>query len=368
MNKIAIKILVLCLLCTFNILAQREKGRIKKTNIIKPNNPYYKENEKKKDDYDYDESDLPKQILDRNYQEEKVPTKNSNEYSIVSIIDTTSSHAITPVAEGQKDIVEISEEVQLGESSEDWVQIAQYFSIWDERNVDPYDIKPDEFDGPVILNLVNKEDGHYSSAPLNETKVTSKFGYRGNRGHYGVDLALKMYDPVYTTFDGIVRISGYNGGGWGNYVVVRHYNGLETLYGHLTKSEVEPNTLVKAGDLIGLGGSTGRSSGPHLHLETRYEGNPIDPSDIFVFPIGELKTDQLLLTNDSFKFARSKVQSEYSGGQKVTYRQPVWIRVKPGDTLYAIASRYNIGASELARKNKISLNGNLVSGRKLRVK
>lgn len=112
--------------------------------------------------------------------------------------------------------------------------------------------------------------------PVN-THITSKFGRRWGRMHNGIDVALQTGDSVICSFDGKVRFATRNHNGFGKLIIVRHENGLETYYAHLSKIDVEPNQLVKAGEYIGKGGSTGRVTGPHLHFETRLKGTPIDP-------------------------------------------------------------------------------------------
>ena len=116
-------------------------------------------------------------------------------------------------------------------------------------------------------------------------ELQSKFGYRPRfrRIHKGIDLGLHVGDTVRAAFDGKVRICRYERRGYGYYVVIRHDNGMETVYGHLSKFIVKPDDRVKAGDPIALGGNTGRSTGPHLHFETRYMGLPINPADIIDF-------------------------------------------------------------------------------------
>jgi murein DD-endopeptidase MepM/ murein hydrolase activator NlpD len=353
----------------FNINAQgREKGKIKNSTVIKPDSPYYKDTGKKKDEFDFIEENVPKQILDKQYNEEKAPTIQLENRSVVSTIDSTNISPSFKLTEGKTDVIEVQEEMAFGETSEDWVKVADYFSIWDEKTIDPYDINAKEFEGPIVINLVDKENNRFSSSPSNNGPVTSKFGFRWGRRHTGVDIALKTGDPVYSAFDGIIRIAGYNSGGYGKFVVVRHNNGLETLYGHLSEINLYSNTIVKAGDLIGYGGSTGHSTGPHLHFETRYEGNPFDPTEVFIFPVGALKSDQLILSFETFNVARSTVADEYSAGAKVRYRKSIFVRVRPGDTLSSIANKFDISLSDLARKNKISVNGNLLSGKKLRIR
>ena len=115
--------------------------------------------------------------------------------------------------------------------------------------------------------------------------VTSPYGYRRRfrRMHKGIDLKVQTGDTVYAAFNGKVRLTKYERRGYGYYVVIRHENELETVYGHLSKFLVEPDQYVKAGDPIALGGNTGRSFGSHLHFETRFMGYAINPSAIFDF-------------------------------------------------------------------------------------
>ena len=121
--------------------------------------------------------------------------------------------------------------------------------------------------------------------PTENTKITDIFGYRPRRRrmHYGLDVKVQRGDTIRAAFDGKVRYVSYQRRGYGNYVVIRHPNGLETLYAHLTKKMVDENEVVKAGDPIGLGGNTGRSTGTHLHFETRFMGHFINPERLFNF-------------------------------------------------------------------------------------
>src|SRR5690606_35983628 len=122
------------------------------------------------------------------------------------------------------------------------------------------------------------------------------------RWHYGTDLKLDTGDTVVAAFDGIVRIAQYDRLGYGHYILLRHYNGLETLYGHLSAYSVKVGDLVKAGEMIGLGGSTGRSSGPHLHYEVRYQGIAINSDDLYNFMDFSLRVDTLLITSNNFSY------------------------------------------------------------------
>jgi len=129
--------------------------------------------------------------------------------------------------------------------------------------------------------------------PVNNNVVTSHYGYRKQFGrmHRGVDLKASIGDTVYAAFTGKVRLAKFERNGYGFYVVVRHDNGLETVYGHLSKFLVRPNQYVKAGTPIALSGNTGRSTGPHLHFETRYMGIDINPERIFDFVNGTTHRD-----------------------------------------------------------------------------
>lgn len=152
-----------------------------------------------------------------------------------------------------------------------------FSAFWDNQSVNPYGSKaiiPDHKDINVA-SYVHPVKG----------AVTSEFGYRPSFGrmHKGIDIKLNIGDSIKAAFDGVVRIARYNRGGYGYYVVIRHYNGLETVYGHMSRFLVHPGQHVKAGQLIGKGGNTGRSTGPHLHLETRYMGIAINPRAIIDF-------------------------------------------------------------------------------------
>ena len=162
-----------------------------------------------------------------------------------------------------------------------------YNDIWDHKTVNCYHNL--EVSHNYDINI--KE----FSMPLNTEKIqiTSPYGYRKQfrRNHNGIDLKLHVGDTIYATFSGKVRISNYNKNGYGNYVVIRHFNGLETVYGHMSKRLVDDNDYVYTGMPIGLGGNTGRSTGPHLHLETRFCGMIIDPRKIFNFEYQDVTAD-----------------------------------------------------------------------------
>ena len=120
--------------------------------------------------------------------------------------------------------------------------------------------------------------------PTTSRLITSNYGPRWGRQHAGLDIKVYIGDTIRAAFDGKVRISAFNGSGYGYYIVIRHPNGLETLYGHMSKLIAKENQIVRAGDVIGLGGNTGRSTGSHLHFETRILGKAINPALMFDFP------------------------------------------------------------------------------------
>ncbi|CCH00991.1 Peptidase M23 [Fibrella aestuarina BUZ 2] len=273
------------------------------------------------------------------------------------------SEDTSSIDQGETDVVEVIDSVQVGD---EWVKIADYYAVWDSRTIDPYNIDPREFDQVVDLKLYDPKANHYWSAPLDEGKLTSNFGYRWGRWHTGVDLDLETGDPVYAAFDGIVRVVGWDGNGYGRYVLVRHYNGLETLYGHMSKQTVESGQLVKAGDQLGLGGNTGRSYGAHLHFETRYEGNPFGPLNIYSFPANTINSDHFILTPAVWDHLRGGSRST-DLSFKPKFKRTVLHKVRSGETLSSIAGRYGLSISRLAEKNRISSHSRLRPGQKLRV-
>lgn len=196
--------------------------------------------------------------------------------------------------------------------------------------------------------------------PTPSTKITSPFGPRWRRMHNGLDLKVNIGDTIVAAFDGKVRIVKYERRGYGKYVVIRHDNGLETVYGHLSKQLVEENQLVKAGEVIGLGGNTGRSTGSHLHFETRFLGIAINPIYMFDFP----KQD---IVADTYTFRRN--QGSKRAGSHDTQVADGTIRyhkVKSGDTLSRIAKLRGVSVSTLCKLNRIKPTTTLRIGQVLR--
>lgn len=233
-------------------------------------------------------------------------------------------------------------------------------------------------------------------------KIRSSYGPRGRRSHNGVDLPLKVGEPIRATFEGKVRYSTYNSGGFGNLVIVRHSNGLETWYGHLSRRNVNINDYVKAGDVIGYGGSTGRSTGPHLHFEVRYCDQTFDPERLFAFEEGELRyqtfalersffnirsreTDQLEEYDDFENIAsiKSEEGEEASAEDILAYlsenekkkredeyrkSQEVYHTVSKGDILGTISRKYGVSIDQICRLNDITRSTILQLNKRLRVR
>lgn len=171
------------------------------------------------------------------------------------------------------------------------------------NQLNPYGFEVSTLVDSICLTLMDTI--HCSFHMPNPGKVNSTFGWRGRRVHSGIDLQLHWGDTVNAAFNGVVRVSKY-GRGYGNYIIIRHDNGLETLYAHLQKRFVVKNDAVHAGTLIGLGGSTGRSTGAHLHFETRFLGRPIDPELFIDFQQNRLKQQSLIIHAETFDVPRSK--------------------------------------------------------------
>jgi hypothetical protein len=264
---------------------------------------------------------------------------------------------------GEPEIVEVKEEIRVDSV---WLTAARYYAVWDTRNIDPYKKDPYKFRDTIHIHLYDQE--HNWSFPLNRCHVTSPFAYRWYRWHYGTDLALNTGDSVKAAFDGIVRIVRWDGGGYGYYVLLRHLNGIETLYGHLSKQLVEPGQYVKAGQLIGWGGSTGRSSGPHLHYETRFEGDAFNSGYLYDFQNqGKLKGEFFTLTREHFSYV-GQFQNRYGYGQAYAGRKGIYHKVRSGETLGHIARKYRTSVNIICRLNGITPRSLLRIGRALRVR
>ncbi len=245
-----------------------------------------------------------------------------------------------------------------------------FFCEWDTNKVHYKGMNWNEFGDSIVLPLLISQNQKYAH-PF-EDIVTSKYGRRRNRFHYGIDVNLNVGDSVRNSFDGFVRYTGYNGG-YGNVVVVRHLNGLETVYAHLSKILVETGKFIQAGEYVGLGGRTGRSTGAHLHFEVRFLGVAINPQHIIDFKEYTLISDTLILLKKSFSTAPNvppniSVAKIGSDGQAQEMENPVYHTIRKGETLGHIATRYKTTVAKLCQLNGISRNAIIREGRKLRVR
>ncbi len=246
---------------------------------------------------------------------------------------------------------------------------------WDTEKLFPYkDIEYSSLPKSVVIQLVDSTNGYHT--PYKPSPIRSRYGPRRGRAHQGVDLALKTGEPIYATFSGRVRISQYNRGGYGNLVIIRHDNGLETFYGHLSERMVEPNQWVEAGQIIGLAGSTGRSTGPHLHFETRYYGQSFDPERLIDFKKGTLNREYFLLKRSYFSiysragqdFEDEIANEEQDKKEKAEREAMRYHKIRSGDTLGAIARKYGTTVGNICRLNGIKSTTILRIGRTLRVR
>jgi len=196
--------------------------------------------------------------------------------------------------------------------------------------------------------------------PTTNTKITSKFGPRRRRMHNGIDVKVYIGDTIRAAFSGKVRMVKYERRGYGKYVVIRHDNGLETIYGHLSKQLVNEDQYVEAGEVIGLGGNTGRSTGSHLHFETRFLGQAINPALLFDFEKQDIVTDSYLFKKGNNRYRRSNTSTVATNGDIQYYK------VRKGDSLARIAKRTGTSIDNLCKLNRISRRTTLRIGQVLR--
>ena len=221
-----------------------------------------------------------------------------------------------------------------------------YNYVWDNHTVNPYGRRVVDMTDTVIIDFTQY-------CHPNRNVVTSDFGFRrGWQFHYGIDTRLKTGDSICSSFDGMVRIV-QRGRAYGNYIVIRHFNGLETVYGHLSKHLVKVNQVVRAGEIIGLGGSTGRSTGPHLHYEIRFLGQPLPPGDFIDFENYTAIYRILDLSAHQFAYLKELEQARY-------------YTVRSGDTLSGISKKVGVSVDRLCTLNNIKSTSTLRIGQRLR--
>lgn len=258
--------------------------------------------------------------------------------------------------------------------SEDYKQDSTIFADhWDTNTAHTYvDVPVDSLPVATAIQLVDSlESYHFPFMG----RISSRYGMRRGRPHQGIDISLKTGDPVYAAFDGKVRLSKYSGA-YGNLIVIRHNNGLETYYAHLSELEVKVGEWVVAGQQIGKGGSTGRSSGPHLHFEVRYKGKSFDPERLIDFTTGNLRRAELLLKRRHFS-PYSKYEQDFEDeiaaeNEEEAERKAIeamkYHTIRSGDTLGALARKYGTTVSNICRLNGIKSTTVLRIGRRLRVR
>lgn len=229
-----------------------------------------------------------------------------------------------------------------------------YYKLWETNKLNPYKFNGEYYTDSLNLLLYSKEGLGSWHSPLDKTIVTSDFGLRRAVWHYGIDIRVKTGNPVYAVFDGVVRISGYDRRGFGRFVVIRHKNGLETLYAHLSKNLMKLGQEVTAGDIIGKGGNSGRSTAPHLHFELRYSGNAIDPNEIFDFKENEIISSTYVINHHTFAYLEE--------ANKIRYHV-----IRSGDTLSGLSYRYGVSINKMCSLNGIGRNSILRIGQRVRI-
>ena len=239
---------------------------------------------------------------------------------------------------------------------------------WDTSSYNPYKIKIKKY--PFYISF---KDSVYSS-PIDRKKViTSRYGWRRRRAHKGIDIDLVTGDDVKVMLDGKVRYVNYHSG-HGKVVVVRHYNGLETSYSHLSKQLVKVNDTVVKGQIIGKGGTTGNARGSHLHLEVSFKGTYIYPEYLFSFnEKNNIRSQNIWVTKNWVTpyIHNSKRQSSilicntYEEAIKKSKKTKQVYVIKKGDTLSKISSKHRISITSICKTNSIRKSSTLKIGQKL---
>ena len=276
---------------------------------------------------------------------EEITRLNNNRKLVADKADTRTE---TAAIDSIRMLFELNEEANELSPADDL-----YDGMWNNQYVKAY--------SGITIPDVHLIDLSSFTMPI-EGRITSPFGPRGRRFHYGTDLKLQTGDTVYAAFEGRVRVKQYEKKGYGYYLVLRHPNGLETVYGHLSKFLVVVDENVEAGQPIALGGSTGRSTGPHLHFECRFLGQAIDPADIVDF-------NNFCTYEEQYIFEKSKVNNiSVNNSNKYTAQNSsvTYYRIRSGDTLSGIAKKYRVSVAQLCRLNGIKTTTTLKVGRVLR--
>ena len=241
---------------------------------------------------------------------------------------------------------------------------------WSNHVTIPYPSNPvDQINDSIWMCVVDTNSNGYC-IPF-DGRVTSTFKFRGRRFHHGVDIDLETGDTVRAAFDGIVRYAKYNKSGFGKLVIIRHYNGLETYYAHLSKLAVVPNQKVSAGDVLGLGGETGHAYGDHLHFEVRFYDHAIDPELIFDFQNKQIKDENLFVHKNLFDYktiSSSKRSSGSSGSSRTINKDAKYHKVRSGDSLYELSLKYGVSMNQICKLNGITTSTILQIGQVLKLR
>lgn len=244
------------------------------------------------------------------------------------LIDSSESEDGDPPVPGKVAQLESIEDTPAGEIYDDW---------------DTTSVHSEKFDALTFNDTIHiplRDPGHCQYVHPFNGNTTSNFGFRKYRYHFGVDINLETGDTVRCAFDGKVRIA-QKSKSYGYVVVVRHNNGLETYYAHLSKMTVKPGDDIEAGMTLGLGGNTGHSYGSHLHFEVRFRGIAIDPNYLIDFKNQTLRTDTYALTKSDFKYLTESYKvRHYSRKRKKTW----YTYYCPGGSHYATAEARSIMA------------------------
>lgn len=230
-----------------------------------------------------------------------------------------------------------------------------YRYSWTPLRVNPYGVQLESIPDSTYIDC---RDFVY---PTTSNRVTSDYGWRWRRMHQGIDIGLDIGDTIRAPFSGRIRLVDYERRGYGHYLVIRHDNGLETVMAHMSRVLVSVNQDVVAGEPIGLGGSTGHSTGPHLHFEVRFLGNSFNPVKLINF-----ETKKCLADEDGFYLITKK--DTYSNKKAIQQAQnsSAYHRVKKGENLSIIARRYHTTVKRLCQLNHLRQNSLLQIGQKIR--
>ena len=303
---------------------------------------------------------VPAIVINTNSRSASSNISNLNGEQIIELVDSLLSLDSVP----DKMLNELSDYVENKRLQEDiYVSLTGFYdsSMYPSRSMykkwDTYqlfnevtsDLKVGESRKLVLEDTLNECRFYNPYKGL----ITSNFGWRSGRAHNGIDIDLEVWDPVVASFDGMVRVARMHPG-YGRVVIIRHYNGLETLYAHLHRLKVKSGDIVEAGQVIGLGGSSGRSSGSHLHFEVRFKGKPLNPKSIIDFNNNKLKTNSIKLVKTKYSFAAVPDGVNFH-------------TVKKGESLFKIALLYGTSVTKLCSLNSIKRNRTLQIGQKLMV-